>query len=145
MARKLSPSYGKLPKIVQAIQRNHSVAYAHLRRLAFVKLVYVSSGGPGGDGPTDNYGDKVLQDELDAAIDQLQDLVDKQQQQLASVGGSSSGGGEAADKPCQEYLLRYQAALVVNDGDAAQKYLDQYSNCLQVNSENSSSKKKSSD
>jgi hypothetical protein len=130
--------------LVRAIQRNQGIAYARLRKLAFEKLVYVSSAGPGGGAPTDSYGEQVLQEEIDAAIDDLQELLDKQQQQLGSLGGdgSTSGHGvEATDKPCQEDLLLYEAALKANNPSDAARYLTAYSNCLQVHAGGTSPKK----
>jgi len=64
-------------------------------------LVYTQSAGPGGGEPTDDYGEKVLQDELDRAIDFLQSLLEAQQAALEGAGGGHSSDPDGDEsQPC---------------------------------------------
>jgi hypothetical protein len=127
----------KLPAVARRIQRNSHRAYRRMR-LYFELLVFVESAGPGPYqelGKDFTYGDLVLAQELDRAIDELQDLIDKQQELLGGsggggVGGSDGGKADPSEKPCATFLQEYQAALKIKDYVAAAKYLKEYSDCL---------------
>ena len=131
---KLSSSLQKLPQLLRSIERNRWTAYAHFRRLAFLQLVYIGSGGSGGGDPTDSYGELVLQQELDQAIDFLQSLLDQQEQALGGSASDRPGGGGGTEEPCQSDLTYYQAALAAKDFVTAKRYLDAYTECMQTHS-----------
>jgi len=131
---KISSSLQKLPQLVRSIERNRWTAYAHFRRLAFLQLAYIGSGGSGGGEPTDSYGELVLQQELEQATDFLQSLLDQQEQALGGSAGNRSGSGGGAEEPCQSDLTYYQAALAAKDFATANRYLDAYTKCMQTHS-----------
>ena len=134
MTTRSQTSLLKLPTLVAGIERNRATAHDRVRRLAFMLLVYTQSAGPGGSSPTDDYGEQVLQDELDRAIGFLQSLLDEQQAALEGADDSSGpgGSGEGSDRPCGGDLEFYQAAVMANDKVAAKRYWDAYTACMRT-------------
>jgi hypothetical protein len=133
-ARLTTIGASKLPLLARNIERTTRSARRFVRR-AYEMLVIVESAGPGpysdAEGGTDDALDNVLAQELDRAIDELQEILDAQQDMLnTSLGGDSAGDGPTADKPCQIWLTKYQAALKVGQSVAAAQYWKQYTDCL---------------
>ena len=144
-SKHLSSNLGKvatrLPDLLLRIEQNHRTAQNFIRRLNFLVVYSIGGAGPGlyeapggGETPDENVQidlENILAQELDRAIDTLQELIDAQQEAMNGLGGStSSGGQDVEDKPCQAFLEQYQAALKIRDKPAAVQAWDQYSACI---------------